>query len=89
MTDRELFKQALDALDIAHRRHGFVDITVMTSLHSRLAQPQRKPLTKAAIEQIADSTPVDTVNVYESEPTWHQRFARAIEAAHGITGEDA
>ncbi len=59
MTDRELFKKALDALDIAHRRHGFVDITVMTSLHSRLAQPEQEPV--AWIDADGD--------VYRKEPS--------------------
>ncbi len=120
MTDRELFKKALDALDIAHRRHGFVDITVMTSLSQRLAQPeqepvaymnqsgviheagyewgpnnaltplyaapqpQRKPLTDAEIEAMWQQSCREHFSGLQREI----HLARAIEAAHGIKGED-
>jgi hypothetical protein len=133
MTDRELFKKALDALDIAHRRHGFVDITVMTSLNQRLAQPEQEPV--LIIERKPDywsrghfyegskphidptkvqALPIGTklyaapqpqrkpLTEAEIEAMWQQscrehfsglqreiHLARAIEAAHGITGEDA
>lgn len=45
---------------------------------------RRTRLTEAEIERIADSVPIDEMDVHA--PTWHIRLARAIEAAHGITG---
>jgi hypothetical protein len=42
------------------------------------------PLTDADIDRIADAVPVDELGVHIT--TWHRRFARAIEAHHGIGG---
>ena len=44
--------------------------------------PQRKPLTDEQIERL-------WYEFHDREFGWARRFARAIEAAHGITGEQA
>tara|TARA_R110000868_G_scaffold191533_2_gene435708 strand:+ start:117 stop:530 length:414 start_codon:yes stop_codon:yes gene_type:complete len=48
------------------------------------APRNRKPLTDADIETVADSLPADDLGM---PTTWHLRLARAIERAHGIGGE--
>lgn len=85
MTDQELMQQALEALEYAADEtkpeglHGCdcLICTTITALSDRLAQPEQEPLTDEHIIGLWQHT---------KEPDEHriERFARAIEAAHGI-----
>ena len=45
-------------------------------------QPAKQPLTDEEICDLADAVPVDEISCHSD--TWHIRFGRAIERAHGI-----
>jgi hypothetical protein len=93
MTDDEkLMQQALEALDEVEALLTSMDVThlliygdvdnAIAALRERLAQPS-KPLTE---EKIAEMM-MQTWGCASIAPRHAPAFARAIEAAHGITGE--
>jgi hypothetical protein len=78
--DRPSIKgNGFDGLEIGYTREEADEFIAWVNTHI-IASPQRQPLTDEEIAKIA-STPCAVVGSYV------HTFARAIEAAHGITGE--
>lgn len=66
-----------DKLPIQSLQPGFYKHTPLYT-----APPKREPLTDDEIRRIDDATP------FHEDVEWEVRFARAIERAHGIGGEE-
>jgi len=82
MNLREAAQQALEALDAYSWEQ--VD-AARAALRTALAEPERKPLTDEEIDALP------WTKNYESDVTLYEAlrdFARAIERAHGIGGEE-
>ena len=81
----ELVEGTQDNLDVA-RAGGDMGISpVLTDkLRAALAEPERKPLTDEEMRECAQA-----MNAEPLAEGWPEliKFARAIERAHGITGE--
>jgi hypothetical protein len=77
MTKDEALQLAIDALEYhtAQTRTIWDTEKAIDTIKKVLAQPERKPLSEAAIEGLANFVAIDDFN-YD--------FARAIEKAHGI-----
>ena len=101
MTDREVMQQALDALE--HGGPAF-RLQAIAALRARLAEPEPEPVAKVELtgdeiyaaapparspltdEEINEIAATNLGDYRDGE--WHLLFARAIERAHEIGGND-
>ena len=79
-TLREAAKLALEVLENLDVYGEYTKNATVRELRKVLAEPQRKPLTNEELDALA----IDE----DGLPNSHFEFARAIERAHGIGGEE-
>lgn len=79
-TLREAAEMALEVLENLDVYGEYTKNATVRELRKVLAEPQRKPLTNEELDALA----IDE----DGLPNSHFEFARAIERAHGIGGEE-
>ncbi len=90
MNLRTAAQQALEAMGKMHAKNmdDFMDsMTAYVNLQRALAESERKPLTDEEIELLAvkHAPPIDPAFAQHDD---FIEFARAIERAHGVGGEE-
>ncbi len=86
---RKAAQQAFEAMGKMHARNmeDFMDsMTAYVNLQRALAEPERKPLTDEEIGKIILETEITLKNYCDVD--LQTDFARRIERAHGIGGEE-
>ncbi len=94
MTKDEALRMALEALEVATTplaKDRQEVLRAQAAIREVLAQPEREPLTDEEIYSMCrnEGDEHSTCFIFNKDGTWSVlTLARAIEAAHGITGEN-